>query len=165
MNRTTKHLTRGTIFVHSSPAALCPHVEWAVAGALDARVSIPWIPQPAEPGSRCGEIPWQGRPGTGALLASTLVRLGRIRFEITEHPSPGVDGQRFMFTPALGSFTATVGAHGDILVPEDRLRSAAASGDLYHAVDQMLGRPWDDELEFFRHAAEDAPARWLHQVV
>ena len=33
------------------------------------------------------------------------------------------------------------------------------------ALDELLGRPWDDELEIFRHAAEGAPVRWLHQVV
>ncbi|HSO70805.1 MAG TPA: DUF3145 family protein, partial [Arachnia sp.] len=25
--------------------------------------------------------------------------------------------------------------------------------------------PWDEELDVFRHAGEDAPVRWLHQVV
>ncbi|MGH3424385.1 MAG: DUF3145 family protein, partial [Nocardioidaceae bacterium] len=24
--------TRGVVYVHSAPSALCPHVEWAVAG-------------------------------------------------------------------------------------------------------------------------------------
>ena len=39
------------------------------------------------------------------------------------------------------------------------------AGDLYRALDGLLGKPWDDELEYFRHASEDAPVRWLHQVV
>ena len=31
--------TRGVVFVHSAPPALCPHVEWAAGGVLDARVT------------------------------------------------------------------------------------------------------------------------------
>jgi len=26
----------------------------------------------------------------------------------------------------------------------------------------LLGDPWDDELEPFRHAAAGGPVRWLH---
>ena len=153
------------IFIHSTPAALRPHVEWAIAGATGAPAKFSWINQPAEPGTTCSELSWVGQPGTGALAASALARLGRVRFEITEEPTKGCDGQRFMFTPALGSFTATVGVHGDILVSEDRLRQAAASRDLHQAIEGLLGTQWDEELEYFRHASEDAPVRWLHQVV
>lgn len=38
--------TRGVLYVHSAPRALCPHVEWAVAGVLGARISLDWIRQP-----------------------------------------------------------------------------------------------------------------------
>lgn len=161
----TMHQARGMIFIHSTSAALCPHVEWAIDAALGSKSGPEWTPQPAESGAKRTEISWVGPVGTAAKVSSALARLGRVRFEVTEEPSPGSDGQRFMFTPALGSFAATVGVHGDILVSEDRLRNAAASGDLYHALDGLLGKPWDDELEYFRHASEDAPVRWLHQVV
>lgn len=164
MNHTT-HKARGMIFIHSTSAALCPHVEWAIDAALGAKSGPEWTTQPAESGAKRTEISWVGPVGTAAKVSSALARLGRVRFEVTEEPSPGSDGQRFMFTPALGSFAATVGVHGDILVSEDRLRNAAASGDLYRALDGLLGKPWDDELEYFRHASEDAPVRWLHQVV
>lgn len=60
--------------------------------------------------------------------------------------------------------------HGDILIPEDRLRAALArsvrgESDLETEIASLLGKPWDDELESFRHAGEGAPVRWLHQVV
>ena len=29
---------------------------------------------------------------------------------------------------------------------------------------ELLGEPWDAELEVFRYAGEDAPVRWLHRV-
>ena len=32
--------TRGVLFVHSAPRALCPHVEWAAGNALGVRVSM-----------------------------------------------------------------------------------------------------------------------------
>ena len=164
MNR-SKQQARGVIFIHSTSTALCPHVEWAIDAALGAKSAPEWTSQPAEPGAKRTEISWLGPQGTAAKLSSALARLGRVRFEVTEEPTPGFDGQRFMYTPALGSFAATVGVHGDIMVSEDRLRNAAASGDLYHALDGLLGKPWDEELEYFRHASEDAPVRWLHQVV
>jgi Protein of unknown function (DUF3145) len=44
--------------------------------------------------------------------------------------------------------------------------ASIATGDpLEDIIDQLLGKPWDDELETFRWAGEGAPVRWLHQVV
>jgi hypothetical protein len=62
------------------------------------------------------------------------------------------------------------GLHGDIMVPEDRIRHAMAlaalgGGDLVSALDGLLGTAWDSELEPFRYAGEGAPVRWLHEVV
>ena len=45
------------------------------------------------------------------------------------------------------------------------LDAEAGKGALPDALDQLLGRPWDDELETFRHAGDGAPVRWLHQVI
>lgn len=162
--------TRGVLFVHSSPAALCPHIEWAAAGALGVPVRLDWIPQPAERGSLRTELPWTGAPGTATRIASELRRWQRLRFEITEEPSPGVDGQRYSFTPELGLFSAMTSVHGDILIPEERLKRAVVDEalglcPLLEGVDRLLGRPWDDELEVFRYAGDGAPVRWLHQVV
>lgn len=95
--------------------------------------------------------------GTAAAVTSSLMGWQRIRFEITEDASPGVDGSRHAYTPSLGAFTAVVGATGDILVPEDRLRSAmlmARQGRvvLEEEIDRLLGKQWDAELESFRYA-------------
>ncbi|HJQ47708.1 MAG TPA: DUF3145 family protein, partial [Amycolatopsis sp.] len=30
----TRGNTRGVVYVHSSPSAVCPHVEWAISGTL-----------------------------------------------------------------------------------------------------------------------------------
>lgn len=161
---------RGMIFIHSASAALCPNIEWAIGSALGGRPALSWTPQPAESGAQRTEFSWTGPAGTGAALASGLQNLGRVRFEVTEEPTAGSDGQRFCFTPTLGAFSAVVGVHGDILVPEDRLKHAVATDALggepiFKALERLLGVPWDEELDVFRHASEDAPVRWLHQVV
>lgn len=161
---------RGMIYIHSTPAALCPHLEWAISGVLGAAQELQWSSQPVENGSRRSELAWTGSAGSGAVLASKLAGFQRIRFEITEDASPGSDGQRFSYTPSLGAFSATIGVNGDILVGEDRLKHAVARDALgtepiYQALERLLGTPWDDELEVFRHAGDEAPVRWLHQVV
>ncbi len=162
--------TRGVLYIHSAPPALCPHIEWAVAGVLGVRVSLDWIRQPAAPGTWRAELSWQGEPGTAAKLASALRGWHLLRFEVTEEPSPGCEGERYSSTPTLGLFHAVTGVHGDILIPENRLRAAmlrAAQGEttLEEELDLLLGKPWDDELEPFRYAGDGAPVRWLHQVV
>ncbi|WP_031226227.1 DUF3145 domain-containing protein [Streptomyces roseochromogenus] len=162
--------TRGVLYVHSAPRALCPHVEWAVAGVLGTRVSLDWIRQPAAPGTWRSEFSWQGQAGTASKLASALRGWHLLRFEVTAEPCPTAEGERYSCTPDLGIFHAVTGIHGDILIPEDRLRAALTRAqreetDLEAEIAKLLGKPWDDELEPFRYAGEGAPVRWLHQVV
>jgi hypothetical protein len=167
---TTRHATRGVIYVHSAPSALCPHIEWALGGVLGNAVSLEWIPQPAHAGAYRAEYSWLGEPGTAATIASALRGWNHLRFEITEEPTSSTEGARYSYTPDLGIFHAVTGLHGDLMIPEDRLKAAvlkAAMGEtaLEVEIDRLLGKPWDDELETFRYAGEGAPVRWLHQVV
>src|ERR1700685_2396774 len=62
----------GVLYVHSAPPALCPHIEWAVAGIVGVPVSMPWAGQPAAPGSLRAELTWQARPGTAGAITSAL---------------------------------------------------------------------------------------------
>jgi hypothetical protein len=91
-----------------------------------------------------------------------------IRFEVTEEPSAGVDGERYMHVPGRGLFRAPTSANGDILLSEDRVRalvaSAAGYDSLTHALDKALGSPWDMELEPYRHAGEGSPMTLLTRV-
>ena len=162
--------TRGVLYVHSSPSALCPHVEWAVGGLFGMPVRLDWIPQPAERAAYRAEYSWLGPVGTAARLASALRGWQRLRFEVTEEARSGSEAERYSYTPSLGVFHAITGLHGDIMVGEDRLRAAmltSATGGraLADSLDELLGRAWDAELEPFRHAGEGAPVRWLHEVV
>ncbi|WP_087101231.1 DUF3145 domain-containing protein [Nocardiopsis sp. JB363] len=160
---------RGVLYVHSAPAALCPHVEWAVAGVVGVPVKLDWVAQPAAPGNHRAELNWQGKPGTAGAVASALNAWQRLRFEVTEDASPGGDGVRYSYTPNLGVFTAVTSAAGEVLVPEGRLRAAMATAaadgvDLADELDRLIGRAWDEELEPFRYAGDGAPVRWLHAV-
>jgi Protein of unknown function (DUF3145) len=159
---------QGVLYVHSAPPALCSHIEWAVARIVGAPVVMPWVSQPASPGSLRAELTWQARPGTAGAIASELAGWNRLRFEVTEDSSPGCDGVRHCYTPDLGTFTAVTAANGDIMVPEDRLRAVlqlarqAGRGSLEDEVGRLLGTAWDNELEPFRRAADGAPVRWLN---
>src|ERR1700685_2823627 len=82
---------RGVLHVHCAPPALCPHIEWAVAGALGVQVSLPWVDQPASPGSLRAELLWQGRPGSSGAITSALAGWNLVRFEVTEDASQGCD--------------------------------------------------------------------------
>jgi len=161
---------QGVLYVHSAPPALCSHIEWAVARIVGAPVSMPWVGQPASPGSLRAELTWNARPGTAGAIASELAGWNRLRFEVTEDSSPGCDGVRHCYTPDLGIFTAVTAANGDVVVPENRLRAAmtqamqAGLASLEDEIARLLGTAWDNELEPFRRAADGAPVRWLNAM-
>ncbi|HEX6870963.1 MAG TPA: DUF3145 domain-containing protein [Micromonosporaceae bacterium] len=160
--------SRGVVYVHSAPLAVVPHVEWAVARVLGLPVRLEWSRQPAEPGTRRTECSWSARPGTGAEFAAALRGWPMLRFEVTEEPSAGYDGERFMHVPGLGLFRAAMSASGDLMVSEEQVRRvltlARGPEAIEHALDTLLGTAWDVELEPYRHAGEGAPATWLTQV-
>src|ERR1700743_1713574 len=144
----------GVLQVHSPPPALCPHIEWAVAGIVGTTVSMPWVSQPAAPGSVRAELTWHGKPGTAGAITSALAGWNRLRFEVTEDASEGCDAVRYCYTPDLGNFSAVTSAHVDTLVPEGRLRavmsmSAAGTSVLEKELAKLLGMAWDNELEPF----------------
>ncbi|WP_322613852.1 DUF3145 domain-containing protein [Dermacoccus abyssi] len=162
-------MTRGVVFVHSTPAALCPHIEWALESILGLDVSLEWTDQPVAPGLVRTEFSWAGDAGTGARLASALRGWDHVRYEVTEEPSAGTDGSRWSHTPSLGIHHTWTSASGDAVVGEDRLRSAlmASGGDPQEfraEMAELLGTAWDQELEPFRYAGDGAPVRWLHRV-
>jgi len=107
--------------------------------------------------------------GTGSL-PMVPVPGGSARDVRSEEPTATTEGARYSFTADLGVYHAVTGLHGDIMIPEDRLKAAVVRAALDGSpleleIDKLLGRAWDDELEPFRHAGDGAPVRWLHQVV
>ena len=85
--RTAPRITRGVLYVHSAPSALCPHIEWAAGGVLGNAVSLEWTPQPAQAGTYRAEFSWAGEAGTAAAIASALRGWNHLRFEVTEEPT------------------------------------------------------------------------------
>lgn len=162
--------SRGVVFIHACPRAVSPHVEWALSSLFGTQVGIDWAEQPVAPGSVRAEIVWSGPAGTGARIASALLAFKQVRHEVTEDATIGRPGERFAATPTLGLFRADIGEHGDVMVCEERLRSALAQAaltgdDLAVEVSRLIGDPWDAELEPFRCAHEGSTVRVLHEVV
>jgi len=157
--------TRGVIYVHSTPTAVCPHVEWAISGVLGSQLTLRWSPQPAAPGQMRAECTWRGPSGGAGAIAGALRAWPVVRFEVTEEPSEGVDGQRFCHVPNLGLWRGRTSANGDIMIAEDQLRSIMSGrGQLRGRVHELLGTAWDEDLEPFRCAGDGAPATVLYQV-
>lgn len=161
--------TRGVLFVHSTPPALCPHIEWALGTALGQEVHLQWSDQEAAPGMVRCEFSWVGPIGSGARLASALRGWEHLRYEVTEEATASNDGGRWCHTPSLGIFHSQMDSVGNVVVPEDRIRAAMANASSYEelleGLDLALGQAWDDELESFRHAGAGAPVRWLNNRV
>lgn len=160
---------RGVLYVHSSPRALCPHIEWAAGGALDRAVNFDWVEQPVLKGSMRTEFYWEGTQGTGAALASALRGWEHLRYEVTEDATSGSDGGRWLHTPDLGIFFAQTDSVGNVVIPEDRIRYAmeiagSDAFELHRELRLALGQAWDDELEAFRHASDTNQVIWLHKV-
>lgn len=160
---------RGVLYVHSSPRALCPHVEWAAGRALGRAVNFDWIDQPVLRGAKRAEFSWEGPQGTGAAIASALRGWEHLRYEVTEDAGLGTDGGRWLHTPDLGIFFAQTDTAGNVVIPEDRIRYAMEVAgtnalELHRELRVALGQAWDDELEPFRRASDFAPVVWLHKV-
>lgn len=161
--------TTGVVFMHCCPAALVPHVEWALAGVLGRPARLEWSAQPAAPAHLRAEADWTGPVGTGARLAGALRSWPMLVFEVTEAASSISDGERLAYVPGRGFHRSTVSVNGDIVVPEERLRgllTRARSAEEYaHGLTELLGSSWDAELEPYRRGGDGAPVSLLHHVV
>ena len=120
-------------------------------------VSLDWTPQPAQAGTYRAELSWAGEAGSAAAVASALRGWNHLRFEITEEPTSSSEGARYSYTPELGVFHAVTGLHGDIMIPEDRLKAAvvkAALGDT-----TLLRRDRQAARQAVGRRARDVPPR------
>ena len=167
---TTTHRASGMVTIHAAQRALQLHLEWAVGRALGASTgfSFEWETQPAAPGTFRATSAWEGGLGTGATLASAL-REWEIPFEVTESARDGL-GVHYMATPELGLFTGTTDHAGSVVVDEHRIHLAFAkhAGDadgLAEEFGRLLGVPWDNELEQFRHAQDFSRTIWMDRAV
>jgi Protein of unknown function (DUF3145) len=161
--------TRGAVYVHCAPAAIAPHVEWALAGVLARPARLEWTGQPVAPAHLRAEATWIGPVGTAARLAAALRAWPMLVFEITEDGTSVSDGERLAYVPGRGFHRSATAANGDVVVGEERLRGllarATSADDIRHGIAELLGVAWDAELEPYRVAGDGAPVTLLHQVV
>ncbi|KXX61401.1 DUF3145 family protein, partial [Rhodococcus sp. LB1] len=108
--------TAGVVYIHSSPAALCPHIEWALTATLDCRANLKWTSQPASNGVLRATTSWVGPVGTASRLVNALRAWPMLRFEVTEDASEGVDGERYSHVPGMGLWHGSTSANGDVVV-------------------------------------------------
>ena len=83
-------VTRGVVYVHSTPKALCPHIIWAIEAVLGTRVSLDWTTSPRRRASCAPSSAGRASAGTGARIASALRGWDDLRYEVTEEPSAGL---------------------------------------------------------------------------
>ena len=162
----------GRVWIHSAPAALCPHIEWAFAAANitaggfgDRRIRPAWAHQLANGSSHggtaggaavaayCCEVELACPESAIRKLVADLMRWENLAFEIAIDAS-----LRICVTPELGYFEAATDEAGNIQVGEMQLRAIMAqhAGDaeaLTSAIDAALGGPWDKALEPLRMGA------------
>ncbi len=159
--------TSGVVYIHSSPVALCPHVEWALSDALDSRANLEWSAQPSSDGQMRATTNWVGPVGTGAKLAGVLRSWQMLRFEVTEDASDGVDGERFAHVPGLGLWRGSTSANGDVILGEMRLKALidGSSGNLAADIEHALGAAWDEALEPYRTGGAGSDVSWFSRNV
>lgn len=149
-------MATGLVFIHHVPSALVSHIEWTVAGLSGTPTSINWLPAESKEFGYRGISPWSGPEDGGAVLATALMNLKQITFEITQDYAFG--GYRWSFTPRLGLFQSATDAAGNLVIGENQIRLAmerAGSNPLKIQAElrKLLGQEFDDELEKYREVA------------
>jgi hypothetical protein len=153
----------------ASPGMLRAELDWqgrpgasaAITSALAAWNRVRFeVTEEASPG--CDAVRYSHTPALGTFSAVTsangdiLVPEGRLRAAMTlaAATAPGAAGRSRVGVDAAGGV--------DTLRDRHAPRHPALGGSLEAELALLLGQPWDDELEPFRHAADGAPVRWLH---
>lgn len=155
----------GWLEIFTAPNALHTHIQWSLAQVLDSDIALQWNHQPLVPGTGQCRLRFSGAPGIAGRIAHALAGWHYLRFDISEEPSQGCDGSRYLATPSLGLFHGYVGASGDVYLSEHRIRTVIDSAfrkgrDIESAIEEALGTPWEEELHAFRIGQEGM--RWLH---
>ncbi len=154
----------------ASPGALRAELAWegrpGTSGALTSALAR-WgqlrfeVTEEASPG--CDPVRYSCTPALGVFSAVTsangdiLVPEGRIRAAMTLAASSRASAAAQAGEPADQGL-AQLGELVELHAP----RHPALGGSLEEELALLLGQPWDEELEPFRHAAAGAPVRWLH---
>jgi len=143
-------LSRGYLVIHSAPAALCRHLDWAITNLLGPSITLSWRVQPLLPGTHRATCEWRDREGKGAELVSTLRDWHYLRFEVREESAN--ERALYRFTPNLGTQRSVIDDFGSVLITEHQIASALALPEdaMRESLRRSLGSEWDEELDQFR---------------
>jgi hypothetical protein len=148
------------------PGALRAELDWqgrpgssgAITSALAGWNRLRFeVTEDASPG--CDAVRYSYTPALGSFCAAVaangdiLVPEGRLRaaMALAASSRAGSGHSEHGHSDELGSLR-------DLHEP----RHPALGGSLEAELSLLLGQPWDDELEPFRHAGAGAPVRWLN---
>jgi hypothetical protein len=149
-------LSRGYLVIHSAPAALCRHLDWAVANLLGPSVKLAWRQQPLLPRTHRATCEWRDLEGRGAELVSALRDWHYLRFEVREESAR--EKVLYRFTPNLGIQRSVIDDFGSVLITEHQVASALSLNDdaMRESLRRSLGAEWDEELDQFRRVDLEA---------
>jgi hypothetical protein len=155
----------------AAPGMLRAELDWQGrpgAGAALTSALSGWnllrfeVTEEASPG--CDAVRYSYTPSLGTFSAVTsangdvLVPEGRLRAAMTLAATAAPARGPGFPIPAETDADSDLGDLRSMHGP----RHPALGGSLEAELGLLLGQPWDDELEPFRHAAAGAPVRWLH---
>ena len=146
----------GRILIYSTPGALIQHIEWAINQAVGQVVTLSWVNQPLNPGSKAMEFEYKSHLPIAAKLAAALKAWHYIRFEIREINKTTQDATYYRATPDLGLHQAHLASNGDVVLNENQVNSILKNSLSYEKLqvnlENALGISWDIELEPYRIA-------------
>ena len=146
----------GRILIYSTPGALIQHIEWAINQAVGQVVSLSWVNQPLNPGSKAMEFEYKHNLPIAAKLAAALKAWHYIRFEMREINKNTNDATLYRVSPDLGLHQASLASNGDVVLNENQvntiLKNSTTHDRLINNLENALGNQWEAELEPYRLA-------------
>lgn len=159
----SRNLVATTLVIHACPGASLDLVDRHLP-----EIEIAWSNQALLIGSVKGEITLKLASLQFEDLVSQLARIEGIYLDAMQQGKEA--GALFMVTPGLGVFRAETNAAGEIMISEDRIRTALEQSagnhrELGRLLRILLGQAWDDILEPFRAARYQENVALIHRAV
>jgi hypothetical protein len=116
------------------------------------------------------EVTEDASSGCDAVRYSCTPALGTFTAVVAANGDIMIPEGRLRAAMSLAASSRDGSGHGDLGLDEElgslrdlhEGRHPAIGGSLEAELALLLGQPWDDELEPFRHAGAGAPVRWLN---
>ena len=144
----SRHQVITTLSIHACPKASTSTVESLLFG-----ISPVWVNQSLIVGSYRTEVQLRMNSLQIEDLISHLIRIDGMYLDLVQQGSSA--GVWFTLAPGLGLYRAEINSAGEIMLNEDRIKSAIEQSagnhrELSRLLRILLGQAWDDLLEPFR---------------